>query len=211
MSTRSSAASARRSGRRRGAVIPATLLTAMLVLAACAPAAQVGPDGVSDLDTSLAPAQTVAPAPSLSPVADDDLSLAPRVSDDDLAAQLVSAAALAAGGSDSLTFVFTDGAIPGYDIRYVDAVQRGGEDVVPLRGSAALAVTFANTTPAAGAALGDDIVVNTEYDLAAIEQVVLAQNVGGTITFGVGLSSQVPFTVTVAGDALTVSFVHPEG
>jgi hypothetical protein len=196
------------SGRRR-AVTAVAVVSAALALAACTPPAQVGPDGISDVPTSLAPAQTVTPAPSLSAVPDDEVSVAPRRADGESAGRLESMTVTDVGDADALTFVFADGVAPGYDIRYVDAVERGAGDVLPLKGSAAFAVTFSDTTPAADAGLGDDIMTNTDFGLTVIEQVMLAENLGGTMTFGVGTKTQVPFTVSESAGRLTVTFLHP--
>lgn len=206
---RGSGRAAGAASRRQHAVAAVVVVSAALALAACTPPAQVGPDGISDVPTSLAPAQTVTPAPSLSAVPDDEVSVAPRRADGESAGRLESMTVTDVGDADALTFVFADGVAPGYDIRYVDAVERGAGDVLPLKGSAAFAVTFSDTTPAADAGLGDDIVTNTDFGLPAIEQVILAENLGGTMTFGVGMSAQVPFTVSESAGVLTVTFTHP--
>lgn len=160
---------------------------------------------------SPGPAQTVSPAPSLDPVLPDETSVAPRVAESDAPGQIVSASAAEADDGDVLTFTFASGSIPGYDIRYVDRLERGADDVVMLAGEAALAVTLTNSTLGSDGTIGADIVTNSTFDLPLIRQVLLATNLGGTVTFGVGLATQVPFTVTISGDTLAVAFQPLEG
>lgn len=196
----------RTAGRLRARVLWAAVVVSGVVgLAGCTGAPDGTASGASDV---LVPPQSVAPAPSLAPVPDDETSIAPRVSESDSAGRLTSVTAVTEGDADVLTFTFADGTVPGYDIRYVDRVERAAGDPVSLRGSAALSATLTNSVPDTTGALGEGVVTNTDYALPVIEQVVLVGNVGGTLTFGVGLTRQAPFTVTTSADSLVVSFAH---
>ncbi len=152
----------------------------------------------------------ITPAPSLSPAAPQEDSVAPRTEDSDVEGRLRAVTARSGGDRDTLTFTFEDGAVPGYDIRFVDRVERDNGDALMLEGSAALTVTLTRSTPSVDGAIADDVVTNEAYDLPVIRQVLLATNVAGTVVFGIGTSWQGPFTVSVDGSDLVVSFQHEQ-
>jgi hypothetical protein len=110
--------------------------------------------------------------------------------------------------SDTVTFAFAGGTVPGYEVRYVDAVRRGEDDVVPLDGDAALEIAFVDTAPGAGGATADGVVTNQSYPLDAVRQVVLVENLAGTVRFGIGLAARTPFRVVVTPDALTLELAR---
>lgn len=155
-----------------------------------------------------APAPTVLEAPDLEPVSPADTSVAPRVVDSDSEGQLVEVTATSDGDSDILAFRFEGGAVPGYDIRYVDRLETGDGDVMLLGGSAVQTVTFTHTTPGDGRQIPEGVVTNEDYDLPVIRQVLLATNVGGTVMFGVGTSGLAEFAVTADAGSLVVTFPH---
>lgn len=174
-----------------------------------ASAATVGPDADGTPPQPPAPVPTVTPAPTLDAVAPETLSTAPRSVTSEVAGRLVSVTALNGGTSDQIRFEFADGVVPGYDVRYVDVMQRADGEPVLLEGSAALAVTFTSSAPGPDGTTAPDVVTHETYGLPVLRQIVLVTNLDGTLTFGVGASTQVPFTVTVDGSTLVVDLPHP--
>ena len=192
-------------------LLPATL-TACTGGPAPAPSGTVAtgsPGGDGAPPETPAPVPTVTPAPTLDPVAPETLSTAPRSVTSEVAGRLTSVTARSAATSDQVRFEFADGLVPGYDVRYVDVMERAEDEAVLLAGSAALSVTFTSSAPGPAGTTAPDVVTNETFGLPAVRQIVLVTNLGGTLTFGVGASTQVPFTVTVDGATLVVDLQHP--
>jgi len=151
---------------------------------------------------------TVTPAPTLSAVPPDETSVAPRVVKNKNDGHLLAVTATTSGKDDVVTFRFSKGAIPGHTVRYVDALRRDDDDVIMLDGSAALTVTFTNSIPGKTGVIPRKVATNDSFDLPMIRQILLAKNLGGTLVFGIGVSTQAPFTVTTQGDSLMVTIPH---
>lgn len=206
----------RRNGR---TVLAAVGLVAVLALGGCSagPAEPAGPAAQegraagqweAEGEATTAPPRTVAPAPSLAPVGPEEVSLAPRVMQSDAPAQIIAVTATEGEDLDLLTFTFAPGSVPGYDIRYVDRLERGVDDVVMLDGEAVLTVTLTNSRIGADSSAGADALTNAAFDLPVVRQVLLAENLGGTVTFGVGLAGQAPFAVSISESSLVLAFPH---
>lgn len=171
-------------------------------------AISAGPVVPTPDDTTILPPATVTPAPTADPVAPDVLSTAPRVVENDAAGQLATVTAVSTASADLVTFAFSGGTVPGYDVRYVDRVLRGADDVLDLAGSAPMTVTFTNSTPGEAGVIAPGVVTNQTFDLPEVKQIVLSTNLGGTLVFAIGASTQVPFTVTTEDSSLVISFEH---
>lgn len=112
------------------------------------------------------------------------------------------------GASDLLTFTFSGSTVPAYRVGYVEQVQRRDEPLL-LDGSAALEITFTDTAPGPAGATADGVPTQESYDLPAVRQVVLVENLGGTVRFGVGVADRTEFRVLADGQTLTVELSHP--
>lgn len=208
--------------RRNGRTVPAALgFVAVLVLGGCSagPAEPPGPAASegrtagqweAEEGATTAPPRSVTPAPSLAPVGPEEVSIAPRVMQSDAPAQIIAVSATEGEDLDLLTFTFApgSGSVPGYDIRYVDRLERGVDDVVMLDGEAVLTVTLTNSLLRADSSAGADALTNAAFDLPVVRQVLLAENLGGTVTFGVGLAAQAPFAVSISENSLVLAFPH---
>ena len=165
-----------------------------------------------------APAPAPAPTATGSPaspgattdagVAPDALSTAPRSGAAGAAGELAAVTVAEGPDADTVTFTFAGGVVPGYAVRYVDAVRRGEDDVVPLEGDAALEITFVVAAPGAGGATADGVVTNQSYAFESVRQVVLVENLAGTVRFGIGLAAQTPFRVVATPGTLTVELAR---
>lgn len=114
----------------------------------------------------------------------------------DASARLVDLEAGTGDGVETVTFTFADTEVlPKFRVRYIDALRAHPEDEpLPLAGNALLEVEFSLTNP------------NTKNRLAVrpdlapgqpqVKEVLLARNLGGSLTFGVGLERQAPFRAT---------------
>ncbi|MEQ7123823.1 hypothetical protein ABN034_04810 [Actinopolymorpha sp. B11F2] len=111
----------------------------------------------------------------------------------DASARLVGLEADTAEGVETVTFTFADTKVlPKFRVGYIDALRAHPEDEpLPLSGNALLEVEFSLTNP------------NTKNRLAVrpdltpeqpqVKEVLLARNLGGSLTFGVGLDRRAPF------------------
>lgn len=203
-------ASAGRAGRTaRGVRVSGLVIAITLGLAACTGSPDPGDSEWGAVETSdPTPMATVTRAPDLDPVAPEESSVAPRAVDGAADAKLVSMTAETVGDADTLTLTFADGAIPGYEVRYVDRLERGVDDVVSLDGTAVQTITLSSTAPGTEGSIAESVITNATFDLPTIRQVLLATNLGGTLVFGVGLSWQAPFTVSTMGDDLVITYPH---
>jgi hypothetical protein len=108
---------------------------------------------------------------------------------------------------------------PGYRVRYVDeVVQDGSGELVPLAGAAKLEVIVDSPAYDPGTGRGtlqipdhDHVVDATGF--AVLRQIAFAGSFEGQTTFGIGVSGELPFSVTadVAADGtatLTVAVAH---
>lgn len=111
------------------------------------------------------------------------------------AASLVGVEAQRRDGWEEITFTFVDAdAPPAYEISYVDAVRPHDEaDPIPLNGAAFLQVDFSGVDPTTGGVMA--VPSDVRVGQPRIREVVLAENVGGELRFGVSLSDRGEFQV----------------
>lgn len=203
----------------------------LLALTSCtqpsdpAPTGSSSPVAATATPAPTATAPTVAPAPTASGAATSEapegpsdpgpaepgtLSTADRsgaaTGPGELASLTVTPAS--GGASDLLTFTFSGSTVPAYRVGYVEQVQRRDEPLL-LDGSAALEITFTDTAPGPAGATADGVATQESYDLPAVRQVVLVENLGGTVRFGVGVTDRTEFRVLADGQTLTVELSHP--
>ena len=111
------------------------------------------------------------------------------------APELVSVQAVERKGYDRVLFTF-QGAMPGYQVRYVPEVADQGGRPLPLRGKAFLAVTF---DPARAHDPGGEPTVSTAILIPGapvLRQVRFAVDFEGQVTFGLGLAGRDGFRVS---------------
>ena len=111
------------------------------------------------------------------------------------APELVSVQAVERKGYDRVLFTF-QGAMPGYQVRYVPEVADQGGRPRPLRGKAFLAVTF---DPARAPHPGGEPTVSTATltpGSPVLRQVRFAGDFEGQVTFGLGLAGRDGFRVS---------------
>ena len=111
------------------------------------------------------------------------------------APELVSVQAVERKGYDRVLFTF-QGAMPGYQVRYVPEVADQGGRPLPLRGKAFLAVTF---DPARAHDPGGEPTVSTATltpGSPVLRQVRFAGDFEGQVTFGLGLAGRDGFRVS---------------
>jgi len=111
------------------------------------------------------------------------------------APELVSVQAVERKGYDRVLFTF-QGAMPGYQVRYVPEVADQGGRPLPLRGKAFLAVTF---DPVRAHDPGGEPTVSTATltpGSPVLRQVRFAGDFEGQVTFGLGLAGRDGFRVS---------------
>ncbi|WP_442893239.1 AMIN-like domain-containing (lipo)protein [Aquipuribacter sp. SD81] len=108
-----------------------------------------------------------------------------------------------AGDAESLR-VETSGGAPGYSVRYVDAVRIEGEPVL-VEGEAVLEVVLEAADPNADEGLAPDVAVELLPEQDLIREVRFARYLDGTVTYAVGLTDVVEFSVEVDGNGLTLT------
>jgi hypothetical protein len=127
---------------------------------------------------------------------DGEFAESPVGNESDASARLVGLKADTGDDVETVTFTFADtDVLPEFQVSYIDALRAHPEDEpLPLSGNAVLEVEFSLTNP------------NTKNRLAVrpdltpghpqIKEVLLARNLGGSLTFGVGLERRAPFRAT---------------
>lgn len=162
-------------------------------------------------DDSPAPDQTVTfpepptPAPTGAPVSPTAESVLPRVVETGTVGALTSVAVDSGANADQVVFTFENGGVPAYEIGYVDLLLVHEEPFL-LDGGAVMTVTFTGSSPGPDSVTAEDVPTNENYDGTAVRQIVLAQYLGETVTFGVGVSTQLPYRVEVDDSTLTLIF-----
>jgi hypothetical protein len=120
------------------------------------------------------------------------------------APELVSVQAVERKGYDRVLFTF-QGAMPGYQVRYVPEVADQAGRRLPLRGEAFLAVTF---EPARAHDPGGEPTVSTTTltpSSPVLRQVRFAGDFEGRVSFGLGLSGRGGFRVSELRDPVRVA------
>lgn len=119
----------------------------------------------------------------------------PRAGDTEAPARLVGVVVAERDGWEELTFTFAEAAkVPTYDVSYVDAVRPHEEaDPVPLSGNAFLQVNFSATDPNTDGQM--TIPSDLRPEQAQVKELVLAENLGGELRFGIGLAGRDGFHV----------------
>lgn len=121
------------------------------------------------------------------------------------APELVSVQAVERKGYDRVLFTF-DGALPGYQVRYVPEVADQAARPLPLRGRAFLAVSF---EPARAHDPGGASTVATGTTLTpgspVLRQVRFAGDFEGQVSYGLGLAGRTGFRVSELRDPARVA------
>ena len=120
------------------------------------------------------------------------------------APELVSVRTVEHEGYDRVLFTF-QGAMPGYQVRYVPEVADQGGRPLPLRGKAFLAVTF---DPARAHDPGGEPTVSTAAltpGSPVLRQVRFAGDFEGRVSFGIGLAGRDGFRVSELRDPTRVA------
>ena len=151
------------------------------------------------------------PAPDRSPEM-DAYATAPRAAESEIPGRLTGIFVSAAEDADRVVFDFGKGnSLPSYEVEYVDRLVLGEDEVIPLEGGAALRVTFSRSSPGQDGMTAEDVPTNQSYDGASVRQVLLAENLAGTLVFGIGVTEELEFRVGTAPDSgqLTLELRHP--
>lgn len=146
--------------------------------------------------TSVTPAAV--PAPSERSTA--DRSVAPPA----VVVTLTAVEVRAEAGGEQVV-IQTSGGVPGWSLRYVDAVRVDGEPVL-VEGEAALELVLEAANPDGEQGLADDVAVDLTPDQPLVREVRFAQYLGNQVVFAVGLSQQVAFSVSTTATALVITF-----
>lgn len=101
--------------------------------------------------------------------------------------------------------IHTAGGVPGWSLRYVDAVRVDGEPVL-VDGGAALELVLEAADPGGEQGLADDVAVDLTPDQPLVRELRFAQYLGDQVVFAVGLARQVPFSVATGSTSLVVTF-----
>lgn len=128
------------------------------------------------------------------------------------AGRLTSVEVAEGDGVDTVTFDFGAGnELPGFEVTYVDRLVLGEDEVIDAEGDATMTITFTESEPGADGMTGDDVPTNEAYGAKSVRQLILLENLGGTLTFGLGLTDEVEFRVTTDADAgaLVLELKHP--
>lgn len=119
----------------------------------------------------------------------------PRAHDTEAPARLVGVVVAERDGWEELTFTFAETqTVPTYDVSYVDAVRPHEEaEPVPLSGNAFLQVNLSATDPNTDGQM--TIPSDLRPEQAQVKELVLAENLGGELRFGIGLDGRDGFHV----------------
>lgn len=162
----------------------------------------------ADTGATAPGAATGGPAPASAPPATappEATSTAARTSPPpEQVVQLVDVTVEESGDADTVRFG-TTGGVPGYSVRYVDAVRVEGEPVL-LTGEAFLEVVLESADPDGDEGLSADVAVAVVPDLDVVKEIQFARYVDGVVTYAVGLGSTAEFTVEVDDTGLTLTF-----
>jgi hypothetical protein len=110
-------------------------------------------------------------------------------------------------GYDRIVFEFT-GTPPAYDVRYVDQVRQDPSDrLVQLQGTAFLSVVMPGATLDTTSQVDDPAEAQSykgprrlQPDLSAVQEIAVASDFEGVLSFGVGLDHRAAFRVLRLGD-----------
>lgn len=99
------------------------------------------------------------------------------------------------GDIEQVTFTFADTKVlPKYDVGYVDAVRAfPDDDPIAVSGNAFLEVGFKLTNPNTDGRMA--VEPDKQPDLPLVKEMLLVENLGGSLRFAVGLDSDAEFRV----------------
>lgn len=119
----------------------------------------------------------------------------PRANDTDAPARLVGVTVDERDGWEEVTFTFADTTtVPTYEVSYVDWVRPHEEaDPIPMSGNAFMQVDFSATDPNTDGQM--TVPSDLRPEQAQVKELVLAENLGGELRFGIGLAGQDGFHV----------------
>jgi len=162
------------------------------------PATALTPPGptASDGTPSGSPA-----GPSVAPSAAStaDRSAAPPAS-----AVTITAVEVRTDAATEQIIISSQGGVPGWSVRYVDAVRIDGEPVLTA-GAVAMEIVLQAADPTGEQGLSDAVAGDIVPGQDLVQEVLLAQHLADTVVFAVGLSRQVPFSVISTGTSITVT------
>lgn len=162
------------------------------------PAGDTGETAAENPGAQASPAKNGFPAPPVGKPAGRPPAKAfeeqPRAHDTDTSARLIGVVVEERDGWEELTFTFDSAEVPTYAVSYVDAVRPHEEaDPVPLEGGAFLQVEFSATDPSTDGQM--TVPSDLRPEQAQLKEILLVQNLGGELRFGVALAARVGFHV----------------
>lgn len=132
-----------------------------------------------------------------------DRSVAPP-----LAVVRITAVSVGADDPDEQIVFTTEGGVPGWSARYVDAVRIDDEPVL-TDGPVAMEIVLQAADPTGDQGFAEAVAGDILPGQDLVQEVLLAQYLADTVVFAVGLSRRVPFSVVSTATSITVIFHGP--
>lgn len=193
----------------------AVLVAALAVsptLAGCSGSDDRAGQPVTQASDSAKPSASGEPEPSSTAIAPDhgvpgkdsdardgkastEFAKTPIRHESDAKARLVGLTADESGDIEQVTFTFADTKVlPKYTVNYVDVVRAHPEDdPIAVEGNAFLEVGFKLTNPNTDGRMA--VAPDLRPDLPLVKEMLLVENLGGSLRFAVGLDDQAEFRV----------------